>query len=297
LDFYVALNNGLFTYKNDTVRKYITIEGARLSSRNKINTKYYNEELSEDGLIYKIIIDPARLPNIKDEKFIYNDGYLNYIDIYTEDDKKIIEFSTKKKLIFYPNTRDNEATITLIDESSNSNLIFLDAGHGGVDSGATLDERLEKNITLAVVLKTYELLTNEGYECYLVREADEYVGLNERIDIANLLNAAVYINVHANSYVDHEVHGTLCMYKDYKQLARIVQRNIISITGAKDMGLIHTNEMLVTNKALIPSIILEMGFITNTMEWNQLIDDEYQNKIAEGLKNGIIEYLTSRDEG
>lgn len=296
LTFNSSINENIFTYKNDTIRKYITIENARLSTRDRDNIKYYEEDISEDGLNYKIIIDKSRLPDVKDEKFVYNDELLNYINIYTEDTKKIIEFSAKKKLIYYPNTRDNEATITLIEPNTNKTLIFLDAGHGGMDRGATLDERCEKEITLNVALKAYDLLVQEGYNCYLIRETDEYVGINERIDIANLVNASIYINIHANSYDDYSVSGLLTMYKNDKDFARTFQNNLIKTTEAKDMGLIHTSNMVVTNKATMPAVILEMGFITNTAEWNKLIQDEYQNKIAEGLKNGVIEYINSKEE-
>jgi len=296
LEFYTAANEGVFTYKNDTVRKHIVIASGKLSSKDYNNTKYYKEELSEDGLNYKIIIDSSRIAKVKDEKFIYNDEYLNYINIYSKDDKKIIEFSAKKKLIYYQNTRDYDATITLIVPSTNSNLIIIDAGHGGNDFGAVYEERYEKVITLPVAILAYNFLTDAGYDCYIMREVDEYVGLNERIDIANLLKGKVFINIHANSYTDTEVHGTLTMYKDEKDLAKAIQDNIISLTESKDMGLTHTNDMLITNKAEMPAIILEMGFITNTKEWNDLNNKEYQMKIAQGIKNGVIEYLNSNKE-
>jgi len=296
LEFYTALNEGVFTYRNDTVRKYIVINGGRISSRDAANIKYYKEELSEDGLNYKIIIDSNRISKVKDEKFIYNDEYLNYINIYSKDNKKIIEFSAKKKLIYYQNTRDYDATITLIEPSTTSNLIVIDAGHGGNDFGAVYEERYEKSITLPVAILAYNLLTDAGYDCYIMREVDEYVGLNERIDIANLLKGKVFINIHANSYKDTSVHGMLTMYKDEKDLAKAIQDNVLALTGAKDMGLVHTDSMLITNKADMPAIILEMGFITNTNEWNNLSDSEYQMKIAQGIKNGVIEYLNSNKE-
>lgn len=291
LSYYTSLNDGIFTYRNDTVRKYITIDRAKLSTKDVENIKYYEEEISEDGLIHKIIINSDYVAKLKDEKLYYNDDYLNYIDIYTEGSKKIIEFNAKKPLIYYTNTRDYDATITLIEPDNNSDLIFIDAGHGGSDGGAFNGDNLEKNVNLNVALKTYELLSEAGYNCYLMREGDEYVGLNERADVANLLNATVYVNIHTNSYDDKSVHGILTMYKDEEDLARAIQNNLVSATGAKDMGLIRTNEMLVTNKSLMPAVIVEMGFITNDEESRKLQDDNYLDKMALGLKNGIIEYL------
>lgn len=293
LDFYTSVNNKLFTYHNSTIKKYILIDDAKLSSKLQSAQKYYEENMSEDGLTYTIKINSSYLPNIKDEKLIYNDDYLNYIDISLSGDKTIIEFSAKKPLVYYPNTRDYDSTLTLLDVKNSSGVIIIDAGHGGSDVGAFYEGRYEKDITLAVALKTYEELVKSGYNCFLIRENDEYVGINERVDIANLLNASLLINIHANSYDDTSVNGLLTMYKDEKKLARIIQNNLIATTDANDMGLIRTTSMLITNKSLMPAVILEMGFITNTAEWNLLDSNIYQNKIAKGLSNGIIEYLTS----
>ncbi|MBN2851626.1 MAG: N-acetylmuramoyl-L-alanine amidase [Clostridia bacterium] len=291
LTFYTSINDGVFTYRNDTVRKYITINQGKLSTKDVENRKFYQEDVSENGLIHKLIISNDYISKVKDEKLVINDDYLNYISIYTEGNNRVIEFNAKKPLIYYTNTRDYDATITLIEPDNNSDLIFIDAGHGGSDGGAYNGDVLEKDVNLKVAIKTYELLSEAGYNCYLLRENDEYVGLNERADIANLLNASVYVNIHSNSYDDKSVNGILVMYKDEEDLARTIQNNLISATNAKDMGLIHTNEMLVTNKSLMPAVIVEMGFITNDEESKRLSSDSYQDKLALGLKNGIIEYL------
>lgn len=293
LDFYTSINHELFTYNNSTIKKYILIDSAKLCSSVESTNKYYEESFSDDGLVYTITIDSSRLPGIKEEKLLYNDDYLNYIDIRTDGSNTIIEFNAKKPLVYYPNTRDYNATLTLLDVKNSSGVIIIDAGHGGSDVGAFYEGRYEKDITLAVALKTCEELSIAGYDCFLIRENDEYVGLNERVDIANLLDASLLINIHANSYDDHSVNGLLTIYKDEEELARTIQNNLIATTNANDMGLIRTTTMLITNKSLMPAIILEMGFITNTEEWNLLASDEYQDKIAVGLTNGIIDYLAN----
>ncbi len=205
-----------------------------------------------------------------------------------------------------PSTSPVEITDIPYAEHSNSDkLIVIDAGHGGKDGGAsgTLDEKtvLEKNLTLQMALKTRDILVNKGYKVKLTRETDEYPTLQARADFANNSNAAVFVSIHINSADSiPTASGTEVFYASLNNdtsyglkssnLAKYIQEYMIANLSSKDRGVKESNH-LVTRTAIMPSALVEVGFISNEDELRNMTSTSYQNKVAQAIAAGIIKAI------
>lgn len=177
--------------------------------------------------------------------------------------------------------------------------IVLDAGHGGKDCGTNYGELLEKDITLEVAKKTKELLVDAGYKVKLTRDDDTYVELSDRVAFANRRNAKVYVSIHCNSSEDGSGRGIETYYaeskeKNSKALAESIQSNLISKTGAKDRE-VKTADYTVILGTEMPAALVEMGFFTDEQERALLQSEEYQQKLAQGIADGILSFDVKTD--
>lgn len=188
-------------------------------------------------------------------------------------------------------------------------LIVIDAGHGGSDSGAVgyLNGNmvLEKNLTLEITNKVKKRLEGEGYKVSLTRSGDTLPSLTERPAQANAEDAAVFVSIHINSVENApEASGTEVFYAGsnngsvYKVNSKTLASNILSrmiyYTDAVNRG-VKTAEHAVTKRCNMPASLVEVGFITNPTEVYNMTSEEYQNKVAQGIAEGII--ITLRDVG
>lgn len=173
--------------------------------------------------------------------------------------------------------------------------VVLDPGHGGSADGAKYEGVAEKNINLAVARKLEALLRNKGYNVVMTRTDDSAVGLYDRADIANALNADIFVSLHSNaSETNLEIQGiyTYC-YPGSKQgaaLAQSVQSAVSQITGAPDRGT-PTANFVVLRETHMSAVLVEMGFMSTHDELMKLISDTYQDKLAHGIAEGIVQYL------
>lgn len=170
--------------------------------------------------------------------------------------------------------------------------LVLDAGHGGNDGGTEEGSAVEKEINLAVALKMKELLEGEDIRVILTRDTDIYVGLDERVQLANKENADLFVSLHCNYYdKDSSVCGLECYYpkdsergKYYgeKLIREMAERKNITPRNAKP-GNYH-----ILRNAQVPAVLVEMGYLSNYGERKELMSGEYQEKLAIELVNGIL---------
>ena len=161
----------------------------------------------------------------------------------------------------------------------------------------------EKDIALSVALKVKKLLEDKNVKVILTRDKDTYLTLDERPAIAIENNAALFLSLHTNSTNDTvttangiEIYYSLENNHDNygitsKDFATEVLKKVISSTKAKDRG-VKTANYLVVRKSTMPAALIEMGFLNNPDELENLISDEYQTKLAKGISEGIISSLS-----
>jgi N-acetylmuramoyl-L-alanine amidase len=204
---------------------------------------------------------------------------------------------------------DNSINIVLladaesIEQEDRTDIVVLDAGHGGKESGATGFGVQEKDINLAITLMAGKILEDNGVNVSYTRSDDSYLTLTERAEYANNLNAALFVSIHNNSFTSPEAHGTETYYyapisdleliwqkEERARLAESIQNQLVKILGRKDRGVKQSN-FTVLVKTKMPSALAEVSFISNPTENELLCNKNYQERAAEAIANGILEYL------
>lgn len=182
-------------------------------------------------------------------------------------------------------------------------LICLDPGHGGRDPGAIgVSGTSEKEVNLAMALKLAEVLRAAGLRVMLTRDSDCYVELSERANMANEAQASLFVSIHNNASgtSNSGASGTETYYRgteeqwdeESKKLAQAIQRNLVTVLGSKDRGAkTHWVSLVVLAETTMPAALVEVGFMDNAEEEAKLRDPKYQQAAAQGIAQGIMEYL------
>jgi N-acetylmuramoyl-L-alanine amidase len=179
-------------------------------------------------------------------------------------------------------------------------LIVIDPGHGGTDEGAKVGNFIEKKITLQLAHITKQALEFRGYKVRLTRSKDEYISLAQRVDLASLVKAKLFISLHCNSSpVNKDVHGVEIFYhessdsqkqKSSKRLASQALHCFLQQTGAHSRG-VKKGNFYVIRETSMPSILVEIGFLTHSEEKIRISDQSYLEKIAHGIANSLDRYF------
>ncbi|WP_428909679.1 N-acetylmuramoyl-L-alanine amidase [Niallia sp. Krafla_26] len=190
--------------------------------------------------------------------------------------------------------------------------VFLDPGHGGTDSGAVGGGYKEASLNLVVANKTASLLRAKGYTVYMSRTGNTTVGLYERPQMANDLDANIFVSLHHNSSVTAGPYGIESYYYKYKKeypskinesmhndpervsksktLTNLIHDKMVEYTGAKNRGT-DGSSFAVIRESEMPATLLELGYINNASERKKLVTSSYQNKLAKAIADGIAEYF------
>lgn len=171
--------------------------------------------------------------------------------------------------------------------------VILDAGHGKKDSGAVgATKKLEKNFNLSMVLKINELLKkNPEINVILTRSTDVFVELVDRAKIANKAGADVFLSIHANAGgTDARGSETLYTKEIDKAFATTIHKYLMAATGLADRKC-RSQNLSVCRNTQMPAALIEPGFLTNPAEEELLFNEEFQNKLAVAMAQGICEYL------
>ena len=179
-------------------------------------------------------------------------------------------------------------------------VIALDAGHGGRDPGAVVDDVLEKDLNLEIVERLQTLVDAEpDLVAKPTRTLDIFVPLEDRIRIAEEAGAAIYVSVHVNSFGSPDADGIETIVADVRPLdddswvlAELIQDGLVNATGARDRG--TRSQESYTQRTEMPAVSAEVGYLTNSEERVKLIDSEYQQRIAEGILAGIRQFIAYR---
>lgn len=175
--------------------------------------------------------------------------------------------------------------------------IAIDAGHGGRDPGATADDVMEKDINLVIAGMLTELVNAQPDMVVVqIRTLDIFISLEDRILKAEEAGAELYVTVHVNSYDTEEPNGAETIVDNTREqdddswvLAELIQDGVTEATGARDRGARSQESYL--QRTEMPAVSVETGYLTNPAERTKLIDPEYQTKIAEGILNGIRQFI------
>ncbi|MBW4606333.1 MAG: N-acetylmuramoyl-L-alanine amidase [Hassallia sp. WJT32-NPBG1] len=173
-------------------------------------------------------------------------------------------------------------------------LVVIDPGHGGKDSGAPgLGGLLEKDVVLPISKRVAAILEQNGVQTILTRDSDFFVELQGRVNIAERANASLFVSIHGNAVGNRpDVNGLEVYYYDSGyNLAEVVRRSILqNISTIKDRGT-RKARFYVLRKSSMPSILVEVGYMTGREDNPRLGSPEYQNRMAEAIARGVLRYL------
>lgn len=175
----------------------------------------------------------------------------------------------------------------------------VSVGTRGVSTGV-----YEYELSLAVALKLQKELEDRGYTVIMIRTTNDVnISNAERAAVANEAHADALIRIHADGSDDSNVNGatTICMtknnkyngklYKKSKELSECILNEMVNATGCKKRRVWETDTMSGINWAKVPVTIVEMGFMTNPEEDELMATEEYRDKLAKGMADGIDKYF------
>lgn len=177
--------------------------------------------------------------------------------------------------------------------------IVLDPGHGGFDSGAVgVNGIKEKDIVLNIARKLQSKLQQSGASVIITRSGDNYISLGNRVEQSNESKGHAFLSIHANSSTSSSASGVETHYyskststaKESKELAECMQQALIKELPANNRGVKDSSFQVIRQKS-VPSVLVEIGFLSNKEEANRLADPQYQERIANALYNGFIQYF------
>ncbi|MBR4874829.1 MAG: N-acetylmuramoyl-L-alanine amidase [Clostridia bacterium] len=185
-----------------------------------------------------------------------------------------------------------------------SRSITIDPGHGGPDPGACYIEEdgtiwKETDINLAVSLKVRDILEENNVRVVMTRTKEKEVERKSRPELANKEETALFISIHTNSVAENETANGIETWGsleasatlggvDDKKFAQNVQKALIKETKAVDRGIKDSVTLTVLKYSVMPSILVELGFITNETERDNMFSEAYQNKLAKAIADGIL---------
>lgn len=190
------------------------------------------------------------------------------------------------------------------DYSLLGKTIYLDAGHGGKDSGAISRDIIEKDLNLQLSKLLEKYLTEKGAYVFQTRDGDYDLSsstinrkrndLYNRAKIINDSKSDLYISIHLNSSTVSTWKGIQVFYtktnKENKLLANTITENLKeNIKNVKDIK--EENNYYMYPKIKIPGVLIEAGFISNPNDNYLLRKKEYQEKLLKDIVKGIEEYF------
>lgn len=199
-----------------------------------------------------------------------------------------------------------------------SNTIFLDPGHGGRDSGAFYYNVAEKDLNMQIYRKLRTKLEELGYKVLTSRDSDIDVDfVTERSRMVNKTNSDIFISIHFNaagstyskasgiqtySYKDEPDypskinkywHNHPDRMSKSRRLATAIHSSLLAETGAKDAGQLERS-FAVLRETAKPAVLLELGYMDNFTENQQIRDSHYQDKLVAGIVKGIQKYYAGQ---
>ena len=213
--------------------------------------------------------------------------------------------------------RSREPALTGKEERPGKiSLVVIDPGHGGIDSGTTSGGVLEKDLTLDVAQRVRRLTHLQGFETVLTRDKDDYKSLANRADFANRQQDCIFVSIHFNEAQRAQSTGVETYYAAHQfgralpfsswlpflrqaasdspnilsqSLAGFIQESLVKRTQAFNRGT-RAEQFYVIANVRHPAVLVEGGFLTNKDDVAKLESEEYRERMATAICEGILHY-------
>lgn len=289
------------------IENYDNIDKLSIFNENNKTFKYNIFTLENPSRIVIDIFENFEINNI-DSSFIKNSKYIKnmrYGKLQNTDSGVRIVLDVDDNVSYKQDINSNNVLEVSISNAKIKNIqnkpkytIVIDPGHGGNDPGAIgINGIKEKDITLKVSYFLKDLLTSNGFGVIMARSDDSEILLQPRVDIANLNKADIFVSIHCNATEGQSPMGIETYYRTEQSilLAKFLHKNLINNLPTIDRG-IRVRNFYVIKNTIMPSVLIEIGYITNRIEGNRLSTDSYQRDVAKSIFNGIKEYFNYKDK-
>lgn len=188
--------------------------------------------------------------------------------------------------------------INIFNKIDDKLVVCIDAGHGGTDVGAFVDNRYEKNDVLKVAKLVKKYLEEQEINVVMTRDSDVTVSLQERCKIANRKKADLFVAIHRNSAEEGngiEIWTSSDKNNEDMELATNILNNLSKLKIQSNRGVKYgsvqgeNTDYYVLKYTKMPSCLIELGFITNEKD-NKLFDENIEN-YAKAISSGIVEKM------
>lgn len=286
------------SYIGEGKYKYITIE-------NLIGSDYSVDYIPENKILMVSI--PTENVDLNEGNLLIKDGLIDEVEIVKGRNNTQVLIKLMRSIEYNVLADERMGTLTLFMERGDSvapsdKLIVIDPGHGGADPGAiSISGKREKDFNLTISLQVAKKLQALGYNIVMTRDTDKAVGLYDRANIANGVNADLFVSIHGNSHVNKSIAGVQVLYcpagqskvkeGDQHPFAKVMMEELLKGTGAVDKGIVQRPNLVVIRETKMPAVLVEAGFLSNAAEDKLLFTPSYQEKIVNSIVKGIEKYL------
>ena len=204
-----------------------------------------------------------------------------------------------------------EKTAETVATPVSNKVVIVDAGHGTPDEGAESNSgTTEAELNLKIALKLQNLLEQSGCTVLLTRSDENAIydagsdtirekkvsDIHNRVKLGNESSADIFVSIHLNKIDQSQYDGWQTFYKknneESKRLATCIQNSLNEAIQKENKRVpLKISNVYIIKHVEIPTSIVECGFLSNPGEKEQLKQDEYQDKLAWGIYNGIMEYF------
>ncbi|WP_159883101.1 N-acetylmuramoyl-L-alanine amidase family protein [Paenibacillus puerhi] len=202
----------------------------------------------------------------------------------------VIDLAQKAQFMLVPGEKPGQFSLRIAPPRSQY-LVYIDPGHGAKDSGAVskLTGRYEKTFVLALGKKVAALLEKEKkIQVVMTRSDDTFLELPERVALANNADADLFVSIHANSADKESIRGTETYYytEQSADFANTMHAALLKGTGFIDRK-VKKSAFHVIRNTTMPSVLLEIGFMSNRAEESLLFQEAFQDQVAASIVAGI----------
>ena len=254
---------------------------------------------------YADVILPKDLSGVYGEgTYHIGDDVVESVEVMTKGGKTTLRFHQNRISVYSIKEESGRYVIYAKNPKEvYDKVLLLDAGHGGKDPGTSGNGLVEKDLTLTMLQKVNAEL-DKDIKVYLTRNSDVYPDNNSRAKTANQIADAM-VSIHMNAAENTQVNGTETLYKNHsndtgetltsKQLAALIQNSIIDATGNNNRGTVHRTDLLILNGTTVPSVIVEVVFLSNVGDALKISQEDYQDIVAEAIADAIEEAFDEYD--
>lgn len=223
----------------------------------------------------------------------------------------LIILSVFVSVLTFALVKDKKEIVPTVSLPVSGKTIVIDAGHGKPDEGAqSSNGTTEAETNLKIALKLQNLLEQSGTTVILTRSDENAIydidaktlkqkkisDIHNRVKIGNESSADLFVSIHLNKIPQQQYDGWQTFYKagsnEGKKLAEYIQNNLNEAIQKENNRIAKTiDNIYIIKHVEIPITIVECGFLSNPTEEKKLLEDDYQNRLAWGIYNGIIDYF------